>query len=74
MTGLLAGTAVARAGILNVGFLHFCFESCHSGHDNTADIPGWAERGCAGSAGIEGLALAIYAMNGSTAHHELYAL
>jgi hypothetical protein len=33
MTGMLAATAIAMPGILNVGLLRFCFESCHSGHD-----------------------------------------
>lgn len=36
---MLAGTAFAGAGALNVGFLRFCPEICLSGLDNKADDP-----------------------------------
>ena len=42
MAALLAGTAVAAAGLLNVSFSRFCPDSCLSGHDPKADIPGHA--------------------------------
>jgi hypothetical protein len=38
MSGMLARTAVASAGALNVSFLRLCPKTRLSGHDNIADV------------------------------------